>query len=204
MIYYLSAFIFLCIGCTGYHSLNQPLSYKESPLSIAIPVIKGDVDGILRNALVEEFSTSGGYCYKPRDAKYDLVVKIVSNTKDRIGYKYDQQPISGKRIQRLVPNEGRKSVDIDATLVDRFTKKKIKGPIRVSGFADYDYVNSNSFENMTVDPESGNFQSVLAYSLGQLGSEEEASNAALNPAFRSVAKKTANYFRIALSLQKEH
>lgn len=198
MIYLSLLLAFFCTACMGYHSLNQPLSYKETPISIAVPVIKGDVDGALRSALVDEFSTNGGYSYQAGQAKYDLVVKIVSNTKDRIGYKYDQQPISGKMIKRLVPNEGRRTIEIDATLVERVTKKKIKGPIRISGYAEYDYVNSNSFENMTVDPDSGDLQSVLAYSLGQLGSEEEASNAALNPAFRSVAKKAADYFRVAL------
>lgn len=184
---------------TGYRSLNQPLSYNDEKVSVTVPPIKGDIDGTLRTALIQELSSNGGFVFTGSRAKYELAVKILSNSKDRIGYKYDQQPITGKMVNRLVANEGRRTVEIEANLIDRSTKKKVQGPFRVSGYAEYDYVNSNSYENMIVNPELGNQQSVLAYSLGQLGSEEEASNTALNPAFRSVAKKTASYLQRLLA-----
>jgi hypothetical protein len=190
--------LLLCVGCGGYYSLNQPLMRGENPVTITVAPIPGDVDGMLRTALIDALSSSGSFLYTGGRAQYELTVKILSNTKDKIGYKYDQKPITGAIINRLIPNEGRRAVEVEATLTERSTKKKIKGPIRISGSADYDYVNSNSYDNLIVDPASGNKQSVLAYSLGQLGSEEEASNTAQNPAFRIVAKKTANYLRLTL------
>lgn len=190
--------LLLCVSCTGYQSLNQPIVRSEKPVTVSVPPIVGDIDGMLREALINEISSSGSFLYTAGKADYDLTVKIVSNSKDKIGYKYDQKPITGAIIDRLVPNEGRRTVEVEANLIDKATKKKVKGPIKVAGFADYDYVNSNSYDNLIVDPSSGNKQSVLQYSLGQLGSEEEASNTAQNPAFRTVAKKVTNYLRLAL------
>lgn len=191
--------VFAAMSCQGYHSMNRPLALAGgSRATIDVSMIPGDIDGALRTAMIQSLAESGSFVYAPGNSQYLLDVKITGNSKEKIGFKWDQHPISGKLQNRLVPNEGRRTIQVSATLIDRRTKKKVKGPIQVSGYSDYDYVNPNSLENLTIDPNTGNQQSILAYSLGQLGSEEEASSMATFPAFQMVAKKATDYFRLAL------
>lgn len=178
--------LFFLFSC--YQSLDRGLfSHK-----VDVPLIVGDYSGGLQAAIIEEMGMQGPFFYG-RGGEFQLLVNLQTVEKEQIGYKYDQEPLTGKRINRLVPNEGRREVVAKVQLCNKKTDEVIWGPLYFTGKSDYDFVNPNSLESVMFDPIDQSETTVLAYSLGQLDSEEGAAATALQIAYQNLAKQITAY-----------
>lgn len=182
---------FLCAACCGYQCTSCPVQ-STAAMRIAVPLIRGDDSGDLRNALARAVASVPGIVYSSSpDAPYHLQVKIISDANEKIGYVWDEEPLTGAWIKRLYPNEGRRKVKISVALREMKTKKALIEPFELNGWADYDFVNPTALKMIEFTDEAGDQQSVLQYSLGQLDSEEGARSEAYSPIARTLADEVA-------------
>ncbi len=63
------------------------------------------------------------------------------------------------------------------------------GPYEITTEAEYDYVDGDSIQDLTFTNPSGQFVTVLPFSLGQLESVESAQEAAGRPLYSRLAQK---------------
>lgn len=177
---------FLCVGC-GYHVDGGAVA-SHFP-TISVPYFCGDNDGTLTDAVIKGLSTSGEFSYVARDGAVILDGTIISDTSEHIGYQFDRHPVSGERIHRLVPNEGRREITVRISLIDSRTKKVLYGPFDVSAYSDYDFVDSDSLQDTSFIGPTGTRDSVLFFSLGQLDSAEGAKATSRYPIHDRLAVK---------------
>lgn len=177
--------LLLCLGC-GYRHVDGDSS---GSIALYLPYVRGDYEGRLTMELMRELAASGIELTSSHRARYLLEVEIVSSHSDQIGYEYDRATFSDDLHQRLLANEGRRTVVARATLRDAVTQEVLLGPAEVHGEGDYDYLNgiSDSFYGFT--DLAGAPTSVLQFSLGQLDSIEGASVDVLTPAYRMLAQR---------------
>ena len=171
----------LLIGC-GYH-----IGGKEETISVRY--FKGDANGDLTDAVIKACAISEKFHYTGKQGSLLLEGTMISDANENIGYQFDRAPVSGQRIHRLVPNEGRREITIEIVLTDTRTQKIIYGPARVSAFADYDFVDSDSLRDTSFVNIVGDRESSLFFSMGQLDSIDGAQRAALDPIYRRLALK---------------
>jgi hypothetical protein len=190
---------FLC-GC-GYSV--QGSSTSNQALMVSIPLIHEDDDGILRNCLAREISETGKYRYSSSDTLNELVIKFENEYVDTIGYEWDVNAATGVNLNRLYPDEGRKTVVALVTLLDSKTKKPIVEPFKVSASANYDFVNPVALKDIEFQDMWGQKQTTLQYSLGQLDSEEGARSVSHHPLYQELAKKIVEGLRRAPSIKRE-
>ncbi|MCB1081739.1 MAG: hypothetical protein KDK63_01185 [Chlamydiia bacterium] len=172
----------ITLSSCGYHTADQ-----EETLSI--PYFKGDSNGLLTEAVIRAVSASGHYVYTHQSGHLRLDGKIVSDEGTHIGYQYDRDPTSGKRIHRLVPNEGRREITVEITLVDSRTEKILYGPENISAYTDYDFVDSDSLRDTSFINQNGARESSLLFSMGQLDSITGAKETAYAPVCQRLALK---------------
>ena len=185
-----SLLIFLfCSGC-GYSSPQN--QFDNQVAVVSVPLIRGDESGDLRDSLAKELSELSGYRYSSdSDARYRLDVKILGDTKETIGYVWDEAPITGAFIKRLYPNEGRRKLTVSISLYDTVKKKIVISPFDVEGFSEYDFVNPTALNVVEFIDLAGNVESVLQFSLGQLDSEEGARLESFQPLSQTLASQVA-------------
>ncbi|QVL57936.1 MAG: hypothetical protein KFB93_02330 [Simkaniaceae bacterium] len=172
---------FLLTAC-GYHT-----GVEEETLSV--PYFNGDTNGALTDTVIKVLAASGDFRYTDRKGNLLLKGTIISDTNENIGYQFDRDPVSGQRIHRLVPNEGRREITVEITLTDSRTQKVIYGPVRVSAHGDYDFVDSDSLRDTSFINTAGTRESSLFFSMGQLDSIDGAKATSLDPIHRSLALK---------------
>lgn len=156
---------------------------------ISIPYIKGDSNGKLTDALIKQLCLSNYFTYSQERGDLILEGKIIRDAKEHLGYQFDRQPISGERVNRLVPDEERREVTILFSLIDPESQKVIFGPMEVTACSDYDFINSDSLQDTSFINGANHRESVLFFSLGQLDSLQGASQVALDPLYRKLAQK---------------
>jgi len=156
---------------------------------VSIPYIQGDADGKLTDALIKQLSLSPQFEYVSNGGSLILEGKIVRDSQENIGYQYNRQPVSGKRINTLIPNEGRREIEVEFSLIEEGTQKVIYGPVNVSSEGDYDFFDADSLRDTSFIDQTGRRQSVLFFSLGQLDSVEGASQVVLDSIYRNLANK---------------
>jgi hypothetical protein len=176
--------LLLVTGC-GYHWQGD---HPHLP-TITVPYAKGDEDGSLTGEIIETISTSGVAKVKNREADYRLQVEILDNQIDQIGYRRDPQKIKNKIKKNLLASENRRTLKIQATLFRGQTDEIAFGPYLLTADADYDYIDGDSFQDLTFINSDGILTTVLPFSLGQLESIESAQEAATKPIFRKISKK---------------
>ena len=88
---WLLAFICFCGSSCGYRLEEEELE-DVGRISISIPFVKGDVDGQLTNAIVRELASTGSFRYVRDGGRYTLLVTVVHDHKEKIGYRYDRKP----------------------------------------------------------------------------------------------------------------
>lgn len=188
-------FIALCLlsGC-GYHFVA---SSNES-VSFSLPEIAGDETGKFSNILIEELVATGKFDYAPHGAHMLLDVHILSDTSDRIDYRYDRDPNSGKLRKNILGTMNRRHLVAEVKLVDARTDEIVWGPQKVYGSADYDYIDPHSLHDLAFVASNGTPHTVLDFSLGQLDSEGGAHIDAAQVAYRHLA------VQIAASLIQSH
>jgi len=177
---------FFLTGC-GYHweESDQLATHYQT---LAIPYVQGDEEGFLTDALVKAVGLSNQFSYA-KGGELIFEGKIISNQTSNVGWQYDRDPVSGTRINRLVPNEGRREVTVRFSLVAARTGKVVYGPIDVSAHVDYDFVDSDSLLDTSFLTPTGRRQSVLFFSLGQLDSMQGAQSSAREPLYQKLATK---------------
>ncbi len=179
----LISLVFALLGC-GYH-----VDDRDDGPTLSVPYFKGDKDGTLTDAVIKGLVSSGEFNYATGGGALVLEGKVISDTSHHIGYQYDRHPVSGERIHRLIPNEGRRTITVELTLVDSQTQKVVHGPIKVSASSDYDFVDSDSLQDTSFINPAGARTSVLFFSLGQLDSVDGAKKSAATPIHARLARK---------------
>lgn len=174
------------VGC-GYRFQDE--KSDEGRVTVSIPYIKGDVEGQLNAELARMLSTDPHFEYRQNGGMVVLEVAIINDGDDRIGYRYDRNPSSGKRRKNIVATENRRHLTAEVKLIDSYTQEVLIGPVHIKARADYDYVDSNSVRDLTFTNSSGVTQTVIDFSLGQLDSIEGAHDDAGRPIYQMLAQK---------------
>jgi hypothetical protein len=174
------------LGC-GYHfEGSQP---QEEVVSVSIPYIKGDREGLLGAELVKALSASGLFDYDQSSAEFTLQVAIIADGDDRIGFRFDRDATTGKLRDNIIGTENRRSVSAQVTVINAHTQEVVLATQVVSAIADYDYVDSNSIRDLTFIEPNGTPQKVLDFSLGQLDSVEGGHDDSSFLIYRLLAQK---------------
>ncbi len=155
--------------------------------SVTVPFVEGDEDGTLTAEVIRTLASSGLVDVISFGGDYDLRVSIAGSSADNIGFREDPQKIDGKVRKSLLACEGRRTMTIQASL---FQGDEIAyGPYEITTEAEYDYVDGDSIQDLTFTNPSGQFVTVLPFSLGQLESVESAQEAAGRPLYSRLAQK---------------
>lgn len=178
-------FFFFLSGC-GYRYEYE----AAAPISVSIPYVIGDHEGKMTNALV--FALSHSPCFRFTEGKGDwtLLVKVKESNNDRIGYRYDRDPLSGKLRDNVIGIENRRTLRVEVSVKDPYTGDLILGPETIQAFGDYDYVNPESLQDLSfIDPSNGKRTTSIAFSLGQLDSVGSAGEDVLSLIYQKIAKQ---------------
>ncbi|MBI2810201.1 MAG: hypothetical protein HYX67_05160 [Candidatus Melainabacteria bacterium] len=178
--------LFLLTGC-GYRFEGSEA--EAGPVTITVPYIKGDLEGVLNNEIVRALSTSGQFECVQSGGALTLEAAILSEGDDRVGYRYDRDPTNGKRRTNIIGTENRLNVTAEVKLIDAHSGELLMGPQQVKAFTVYDYYDNNSIKDLTFIGPNGQPQKVLDFSLGQLDSVEGAHDDSFTPLFRMLAQK---------------
>lgn len=170
------------LSACGYHT-------DEGAQTLSVPYFKGDTNGALTDSVIKALATSGNFHYTDKNGNLLLEGTIISDTNENIGYQFDRDPISGQRIHRLVPNEGRREITVEILLTDTRTQKVVYGPAKISASGDYDFVDSDSLRDTSFINTAGARESSLFFSMGQLDSINGAQATSLNPIHRHLSLK---------------
>lgn len=180
-------FVSILVGC-GYRWQSEH-SYFELPPTISVPYVSGDADGSLTAEIIRAITISGTGEVRQWKAQYRLDASIAAAEGQTIGYRRDRQQISGESQKNLVASERRKTLAVIASLYESESGKIVCGPFRIEGYADFDYVDGDSIQDLVFIGPNGVRQVVLPFSLGQLESSEAAEEAAIRPLNVQIAKK---------------
>lgn len=161
----------------------------DTVITTAIPVIKDDPEGYLRNYLAREMATTGSIYYKDTGSKYKLVVSIERDSNSKISFLWDRDPETNKNLHVFYPAEGMREVVAKVELINAKTEDAVIEPFFISASADYDFVNPTVLDTVEFRDALGGDESILQYSLGQLDSEEGAKTESYNPVYQRLAKK---------------
>lgn len=195
------ASLVLLASC-GYHFEGSHPSGGMT--SISIPYIKGDGEGELNTQLAKALSSSGMFDCVQNGGQWLLQASIIADGDDRIGFRYDRNPTTGKRRKNIVGTENRRSMSVQVTLIDAYTQETLFGPEVITATADYDYVDSNSIQDLTFITTQGKPQKVLDFSLGQLDSFEGGHDDSAPVIYKELAQRIADGLVLFIaSCQKE-
>jgi hypothetical protein len=176
---------FCLLAACGYHLDGQ----HEEIHTINIPYIKGDTEGQLTNALICEISQSGLFEYVKEGGSFTLLVSLLSDDNEKIGFRYDRHDISGKRAKNLVTTEGRRILTAEVSLIEEGSLEEIVKPTTVSAGEDYDFIGAHSLRDLSFINSKGKRIPVTSFSLGQLDSIEGAQDDVATPLHRHLAQK---------------
>lgn len=157
----------------------------ESKLTVSIPYIAGDPDGLLNNELVYQLSATGRFSPVQKGGDYTLRVVLLSDTHERIGFRYDRDNPSGKLEKNLLGVEDSRSIQAEVTLIENGSGRIVVGPSEVSAAVDYDYTDPGSPRDLLF----AKIKPIMPFSLGQLDSQEGAHDDAGRPLFRKLSQK---------------
>ena len=175
--------LLLFMTACGYHWTSA-----DELRTMTVPFVVGDEDGLLTAELVRSLSTASQVRIVP-DGRYRLEVSIVHDQVDPLGFRRDPQEVRGKVRKDLVQNEARKTIDANVTLIDSENLRPVIGPLKVSAYVDFDYVDGDCLQDLQFKNARGEKIIVLPFSLGQLESQESALEAAQRPLYRSLSQK---------------
>lgn len=160
------------------------------PITVTVPYVLGDHEGELTDALAFALSKTANYRYVKEGGDWTLTAKIVGDRNDRIGYRYDRDPKSGKLRDNVIGIENRKDITVEVKVVKTSTGDLILGPQKIKASSSYDYEDPNTlFDLETIDPASGIRQPTIDFSLGQLDSVAAAGEDVIDPIYRLLAQR---------------
>lgn len=181
----LAALLLLC-GC-GYHFEGS--EQQEGVVSVTIPYIKGDGEGHLNAELAKVLNTSGLFTIVQNGGELILQASIIADGDERVGFRYDRNPTTGKLRDNIVGTENRRTLSVQLSLIDGCTLETLVGPEVVTASTVYDYVDSNSIRDLTFINQQGVPEKVLDFSLGQLDSFEGSHDDTNIVIYRHLARK---------------
>ena len=164
-------------GC-GY-TLNTVPGFSDAP-TISIPYVQGDLDGQLTSALIHQVSLSGEYVYRSCGGEYVLEAKIIDDTYENIGFRFDR---SRKNCLKhyIIPVEMREGILVEVQVIAACSGEVLLGPNRLYADIDYDH-DYYSIRDM-----------VNEFSLGQLTDIDSAEDAAKTPLYQKLAEKVVSW-----------
>jgi hypothetical protein len=165
-------------SCEGYNSGAGSLSQYYS--SVTVPYVKGDGQGKLTNAVIEELMSSGSFKYERDGGDLTVDLEIVNYAVDTIGFRRERG-VGGALKERLIPSENRLQVTVLLRLTESASGRTILGPIRLQSDVDYEYL----FEEIG--------SPIINDSLGQLDFADNARHIAMMPAEQAIAYKVIQY-----------
>lgn len=157
--------------------------------TISIPSIPGDGEGLLNTSLIRAIAASSQLDYRKNDGSLTLDVTVVSDTANKIGYRYDRDPKTGKLKSNILGTENRRTITVEVKLTDFYTEQVLVGPVKISVNGDYDYLETSSIRDLVFFDPHGAPQTVLDFSLGQLDSIEGASDDVRVPIYQRLAEQ---------------
>jgi hypothetical protein len=178
--------LILLSGCGYQWKTDYPNGTRPT---LMVPFIAKDTESLLTSEIISSLDASGMVDLVSKDGDYRLEVKIKGGGNAQIGYRRNPQRINGKIKKNLIPTEGRQGLTLEASLYRGCTKERVYGPYKLSVDAEYDYVDGDSFEDLTFISSSGDVVEVLPFSLGQLESVESAQEAVKRSLYRKMAQK---------------
>lgn len=179
--------VFMMMHSCGYR-LSQDTSLRQHS-TMSLPYVKGDLDGRLTAAIIKKMNSSSKWSYVPGPADLVLDVEMIRNDREYIGYQYDRVKSTAELIDRLIPNEGRRTILVRIKVLDAQKQHILYGPYEVEASADYDFVNFDTYKDLAFVNQEGVAQSVLTFSLGQLDAQEGGADAVLSAAYQALAEK---------------
>lgn len=176
--------IFLLLAACGYRVDGL------DPITVCVPYVLGDHEGELTDALAFALARTANYRYVEDGGEWTLNAKIVGDRNDRIGYRYDRDPKSGKLRDNVIGIENRKNITVEVKVVKNSTGELVLGPQKIKASVDYDYDDPNSLIDLSfVNPESSSRVTSIDFSLGQLDSVAAAGEDAIYPIYRLLAQR---------------
>ncbi len=161
---------------------------EEGGVSLTIPYVQGDTDGMLTDALTRQCAESGLFECVQNGGEYILCVRMIGDTNHRIGYRYDRNDQTGQIKKNLIPVEYRRSVLAEVTLIRSSTDEVIFGPEAIFADGEFDSVNPSVLDDLTFINPLGFREKVIQFSLGQLDSEEGGTDNVRIPLYRQLAQ----------------
>lgn len=169
-------------GC-GY-KLNTVPGFNAAP-TISIPYVQGDDDGQLTAALIHQVSISGEYVYRTTGGEYVLEARIIDDTYENIGFRYDRSK-KGCLEDYIIPVEMRAGLLIEVQVIAFCSAEVVLGPNRLFADLDYDHDYYSIRDGINVS------------SLGQLTDIDSAEDAAKTPLYRKLAEKVVSWLIYSL------
>lgn len=183
----LFSLISLLFTSCGYRwAYNYPEGVRPT---LVVPFIRDDEDGSLSAEIISRLENSGLVDVSACKGDFRLDVKILQTCSEQIGYRRDPQKIKDKIQKNLLASEQRKTLDAEVTIYRGQTEEIAYGPYQLSVFSDYDFVDGDSYQDLTFVNKDGNLVEVLPFSLGQLEAIDSAVEAANRPLYRKLAQK---------------
>lgn len=171
------SFLLLLGGC-GYQFGTDGIISQYS--SIAVPYVKGDLNGNLTSAIIKEISESGKNLVFKKNGDLILKISIIELNDENIGFRYDRNK-KDRLTRSIIPTETRTTESVEMILTEACSGKVILGPIIISASVDFDhdyYLSQNA---------------VNVFSLGQLTDYDQAKDAVCCPLNKALAKKIVDY-----------
>lgn len=161
----------------------------SAAVTMTIPPIQGDVQGSLVTELVQALTKASLIEYVEQGGGFSLEVNLLTDLDERIGFRFDRDPVSGLRRDNIVGTENRRTLSLEVQLVDLNTHKVVFGPQVIQQGVDFDYVDADSIRDLTFMTAQGRAESVLNFSLGQLDSVAGARDDTTELLYRGLARQ---------------
>lgn len=156
---------------------------------MTLPFVKGDDDGFFTAEMSRALSASGLADLRSFDGDYRLEISLLQGCLETIGFRKDRQKVNGKNKRNMVACEARKTLLAEVTLFSGSTNEIVFGPSQIEADTDLDYVDGDSYKDLTFVDLQGASQAVIPFSLGQLEAYESAQEAAKHPLYSRLAQK---------------
>lgn len=182
----------LTLSLVALSSCGYQWSFHEKSPTVCLAPIPGDEEGILMREISLALASQGPCHLVRQGGNYDLKVILENGETETIGFRFDKQDISGAVNTNLVATEGRRKLQARVCLYEKGSENVAFGPYTLSAYADYDYLDGDSLEDLAFLNAQGNQVTVLPFSLGQLEPQEAAHATAAHPLYRELAQKIAD------------
>ncbi|MBT7461839.1 MAG: hypothetical protein HN685_04060 [Waddliaceae bacterium] len=171
----------MTLSCGNGYQWGSANTLSHSYNTIHTPYVDGDNDGKLTAAIVRELETStGGLSYQQHSGELILHVKILDSYSENIGYRHKKDD-NDDSLENIIQVESRLITKVEVSIEETATGKIISGPTLIDDSVDYDY----DFDS--------NRTNLLAYSLGQMTTNENARGIVEDPLNVALARKIVSY-----------